>query len=232
MSDTGKTEDQRWYGRRYGRKLRPRRQGLVDGLLPKLRVGLDVDPAALFGSTIDDLWMEIGFGGGEHLAGQALRHPHTGFIGCEPFVNGVASLLAQIDDAGIQNIRIYDDDARPLVASLPDGCLSRLYVLYSDPWPKVRHHRRRLTAEANIDQFARLLRPGAEFRFATDHAEFAAWTLERVLRHPGFSWPVKSPADWRMPPADWIETRYEGKAKAKGLKPVYLTFIRALEAGG
>ena len=226
MTDTSKTKDQRWYGRRFGRKLTPRRQSLIETLLPKLRVKAETDPALMFPQPIEDLWMEIGFGGGEHLAGQALRYPHVGFIGCEPFMNGVASLLAQIDDDDIKNIRIFDDDARHLMTALPERCLKRLYVLYSDPWPKVRHHRRRLTVEANLDQFARLLLPGAEFRFASDHTEFAAWTLERVLRHPGFSWPVNGADDWRTPPADWIETRYEGKAKAKGLKPVYLTFIR------
>jgi len=231
LSDAEITEDQRWYGRRHGRKLRPRRQHLVETLLPALRAEPGADPSQYFGadSDIGEIWMEIGFGAGEHLAGQACRHPHVGFIGCEPFVNGVASLLAHIDDASIGNIRIHDNDARPFIAALPDRCLDRLYVLYSDPWPKARHHRRRLTCRANLDQFARLLRPGAAFRFASDHVEFATWTLENVLRHPAFAWSARRPADWRTPPDDWIETRYEGKAKAKGLKPVYLTFLRGAD---
>ena len=195
--------------------------------LPGLRADPAVgDPSAMFPEPVDDIWMEIGFGAGEHLAGQAVRHPGIGFVGCEPFVNGVAALLAQIEDMGLRNIRVFDDDARLLLSELPDACLGRLYVLYSDPWPKVRHHNRRLTVAENLSEFARLLRPDAEFRVATDHPEFASWTLERVLRQGDFHWTAASPADWREAPDDWIETRYEGKARADGRAPVYLNFRR------
>ena len=169
--------DQRWYGRRTGRKLTTARQRLMTELLPRLRLDPNAnlgDAAAFFPSPVDDLWMEIGFGAGEHLVAQAARHPNIGFIGCEPYVNGVAALLAAINDEALTNIRIYDDDVRQLMPMMPAACLGRLYLLFSDPWPKVRHHRRRMTVEANLGSFARLLRPGAEFRFASDQTEFAA----------------------------------------------------------
>ena len=198
-------------------------------LLPRLRLDPEYDfgaSATLFPSRVDDLWMEIGFGAGEHLAAQAARHPNIGFIGCEPYVNGVASLMAMINDQALNNIRIYDDDVRQLMPIMPKACLGRLYVLFSDPWPKARHHRRRITVEANLGGFARLLRPGAEFWFASDQTEFAAWTLERVRRDRRFSWVVCSADDWRLAPEGWFETRYEKKARARGLKPVYLNFLR------
>ena len=220
---------QRWFGRRTGRKLTAARRRLMTVLLPRLRLDpySDLgDAAALFPKIADDLWMEIGFGGGEHLVAQATRHPNIGFIGCEPYVNGVAALLAAINDKALTNIRVFDDDVRQLMPVMPTACLGRLYVLFSDPWPKVRHHGRRITVEANLDGFARLLRPGAEFRFATDQTEFAAWTLERMLRDRRFTWVARRADDWRLAPEGWVETRYEQKAQARGLKPVYLNFIR------
>ena len=198
-------------------------------LLPQLRLGLRAnlsDAASLFPSPIDDLWMEIGFGAGEHLVAKAALHPNIGFIGCEPYVNGVAALLARINDQALTNIRIHDDDVRKLMPVMPTACLGRIYVLFSDPWPKIRHHSRRVTVEANLDGFARLLRPGAEFRFATDQIEFAAWTLERMLRDRRYTWLARRADDWRVPPAGWVVTRYEKKAWAQGLKPVYLNFLR------
>ena len=220
---------QRWYGRRTGRRLTITRQRLMMELLPQLRLDPSAnlgDAAALFPSPVDDLWMEIGFGAGEHLVAKAARYPNIGFIGCEPYVNGVATLLAKINDQALTNIRIYDDDVRQLMPVMPIACLGRLYVLFSDPWPKVRHHGRRITVEANLDGFARLLRPGAEFRFATDQTEFAAWTLERMLRDRRFTWLARHADDWRLAPQGWVETRYEQKAQARGLKSVYLNFLR------
>ena len=220
---------QRWFGRRTGRKLTAARQHLIAELLPKLRLNPNSDlgeAAILFPELVDDLWMEIGFGAGEHLVAQAARYPNIGFIGCEPYINGVAALLAAIKDRSLTNIRVYDDDVRQLMPMMPVACLGRLYVLFSDPWPKVRHHRRRITVEANLDSFARLLRPGAEFRFASDQAEFAAWTLERVLRDRRFTWIARRADDWRLIPEGWFETRYEQKALARGIKPVYLNFMR------
>ena len=220
---------QRWFGRRTGRKLTTARQHLITELLPRLRLNPNSDlgdATILFPERVDDLWMEIGFGAGEHLVAQAARHPNIGFIGCEPYINGVAALLAAINDQALTNIRVYDDDVRQLMPMMPAACLGRLYVLFSDPWPKARHHRRRITVEANLGSFARLLRPGAEFRFASDQAEFAAWTLERVLRDRRFTWIARRADDWRLTPEGWFETRYEQKALARGIKPVYLNFMR------
>lgn len=201
----------------------------MDTLLPRLRLDPaagPVDPARIFDPPADEVWMEIGFGAGEHLAGQAAAHPGVRFIGCEPYVNGVAALLAEIETRKLANVRLYDDDVRRLMPALPDACLGRLFILFSDPWPKARHHRRRITVETNLDAFARLLRPGAELRFATDQPEFAAWTLERLLRDRRFHWLARCPADWTQAPDGWIETRYQKKARAAGRGTVYLTVTR------
>ena len=170
--------------------------------------------------------MEIGFGAGEHLAEQAAAHPEVGFIGCEPFVNGVAALLALIERDSIPNIRIFDDDVRLLFDALPDACLGRVFALFGDPWPKKRHAKRRLLGPRVLDALARLMKNGAELRFASDDAGYVSWTLEQVLRHPAFTWPARRPADWRQPPADWVQTRYEAKALAAGRPCFYLSFRR------
>lgn len=230
--DANRSErDQRWYGRRFGRKLSAARQRLVDELLPQLRVNPAADdgarnPVDWFDPSISEIRMEIGFGAGEHLAGQAAAHPVVGFIGCEPFVNGVAALLDQINRQDLSNIRIFDDDVRLLLPSLPDGCLNRMDILFSDPWPKTRHHRRRISDPGNLVQFARLLAAGGELRFATDQVEFASWTLERMLRNTAFEWLARRPDDWTRAPTDWIETRYQQKARARGLGTTYLRFHR------
>ena len=223
--------DTRWYGRRRGKKLRPGRQALVESLLPKIRLtpppgGEIASLADCFSHAPAAVWLEIGFGAGEHLAALALAHPEIGFIGCEPFVNGVAALLSRIDGEGIDNVRIFDDDARLLFEALPDAAIGRLFVLFSDPWPKKRHSRRRLITDDTLDQFARVLDDGAEFRFASDHKDYVRWTLEHVLRHPNFSWPAEARADWSEPPADWIRTRYEAKAISRGERPAYLRLLR------
>ncbi len=221
----------RWYGRRHGKTLRPNRQKLVDELLPILRIdphedALRGDLADLFRARCAEVWLEIGFGAGEHLAGQATQHPDTGIIGCEPFINGVASLLTHVDSGGLENVRIFDDDARLLMDALPDRCFERIFVLFADPWPKARHHRRRIMIEANLDRFARLLKDGGELRFASDHMDYVSWALERLMHHADFDWMASSAGDWRKPPEDWVETRYEAKARAKGDLPVYLRFAR------
>lgn len=221
----------RWYGRRRGHKLRKGRRELLDVLLPRFRIappadGGMIDPAAAFPVPPRDLWLEVGFGAGEHLAAQAEAHPDVGFIGCEPFINGVANLMALIREAGLENVRIFDDDARRLLPALPDGCFGRAFVLFSDPWPKKRHQRRRFTGPENLDQLARLLKDGAELWFASDHMEFAAWTLEQATRHPDFEWMARTPRDWRVPPPDWARTRYEAKALEQGRSCAYLRFRR------
>jgi len=212
--------------------MTPARQRQLAVNLPPLRLDpstLPGDLRQLFDAPVSDIWMEIGFGAGEHLAGQAARHPDIGFIGCEPFVNGVASLLSMVDDQGLSNVRLFDDDVRLLLPALTDASIGRLYILFSDPWPKTRHHRRRITVPENLGHFARLLRPGGELRFATDQPEFAAWSLQRLLREPRLHWLAKSKADWSTAPNDWIETRYETKARSRGLKPIYLNFRRPFE---
>jgi len=220
-----------WYGRRHGHKLRPHRQALIDTLLPRLRLappadGGTVDLAGAFAGPVRDTWLEVGFGAGEHLAAQAEAHPDVGFVGCEPFVNGIASLLSHIESRGLGNVRIYDDDARRLLPSLADAAVGGVFALFSDPWPKKRHHRRRFITDDTLDQLARIMKDGAELRIASDHGGYVAWTLERVTRHPAFAWPARQRSDWTEPPPDWVETRYERKARKQGARPVYLRFRR------
>ncbi len=223
-----------FHGRRHGHKLRPARRELIDRLLPRLRVavaegGGEIDPKALFDGPKDDIRLEVGFGAGEHLAAQAGADPRVGFIGCEPFVNGVAACLAAIERDNLANVRLFDDDARLLFPALPDRCLGRGYVLFSDPWPKKRHHRRRLIDGRTLDQLARLMKPGAELVFASDHMDYVAWTLAHFRRHPAFAWTAACPRDWRQRPPGWAETRYEAKALESGAAPAYLVFRREAE---
>ena len=216
-----------WYGRRRTHKLRPGRQRLVDALLPKLRVripddGGSIDLAAAFDGVPSDLRLEVGFGAGEHLSGTARQAPDAAFIGCEPFINGVSALLADIEAHALTNIRIYDDDARILLDALPDACITTVYVLFPDPWPKLQHHRRRIVQRPFLDQLARIAKDGADFLFASDHMGYAAWALAEIMRHPDWSWTAEHPADWRVAPGDWVPTRYQAKAARKGHLPVYL----------
>ncbi|MBC8339833.1 MAG: tRNA (guanosine(46)-N7)-methyltransferase TrmB [Rhodospirillales bacterium] len=224
-----------WYGRRRGHKLRPNRQALIDTLLPELRVELPetgkLDLRSLFPEPVRDVWLEVGFGGGEHLAAQALAYPEIGFIGCEPFINGTANLLSLIDRDGLTNVRLFDDDARKLFPVLPDASLGRLYALYTDPWPKTRHHRRRFICGETVDVLVRLLKDGAELRLAHDHMGYVGWMLEHLTRCEDLQWRARSKQDWTAPPTDWVETRYEKKAKEKGLKPAYLCFVRGSRNG-
>ena len=230
-TSTGSIHPPRFFGRRHGRRLRAGRRGLLERVLPDVRIvpppeAASLDPRSVFGKPVKDIWLEIGFGAGEHLAAQAERNPDVGFIGCEPFVTGVASTLAKIDSLKLDNVRILDDDARMLLTGLADACIDRAFILFSDPWPKKRHHHRRFINSANLDLLARILRQGGELRFATDHMDFVRWTLEHISRNRAFAWLAESPDDWRNRPADWIETRYEAKALAKGKKCVYLQFER------
>jgi tRNA (guanine-N7-)-methyltransferase len=217
------------YGRRKGKTLRPRQAGLVETLLPRLRLDLSrpiATPFDQFPRRPGELWLEIGFGGGERLAADALSHPQRGFFGCEPFINGVAKLLVEIEHFGLENIRLHPGDAGDLIDRLPENCLSGVYLLYPDPWPKRRHKERRFVSDAMLARLARVMRPGAELRFATDIDDYAAWTLARVLRSPDFLWPALSFRDWTTPWAGWVQTRYEAKALREGRQPAYLTFIR------
>lgn len=208
------------YGRRKGKALRPHHARLIAELLPQVTF----DPARL--DRARPLRLEIGFGGGEHLAHQAALNPDIAFIGAEPFVNGVAKLLAVIEAKKLGNISIHPDDARALFESLPDRSLERIYLLYPDPWPKARHLRRRLVSAETLTQFHRMLKPGGLFLFASDIAHYVQWTLFEMRKAGGFTWLAESADDWRKPFPDWIETRYEAKAKREGRVPCYLTFRR------
>jgi len=220
-----------FYGRRHGHKLRPARRRLMETLLAELRVSIPatggvIHPASLFDPMPQAVWMEVGFGGGEHLAHQALANPGVGFIGCEPFINGVASFLARAQSDGIGNVRIFDDDVRLLLPAVAGQSLDRVFILFPDPWPKKRHHRRRLLSAETINQLARLMTDGAELRLASDHGAYVAWALERLRRHPDFQWLARRPGDWRRRPDGWAETRYEAKALAAGGRCTYLRFRR------
>jgi tRNA (guanine-N7-)-methyltransferase len=219
------------YGRRRGRKLKPGRAALLDEGLPRLRIELPpgdapLDPATLFATRPRAVWLEIGFGAGEHLAAQAAAHPEVGLIGCEPYVNGVVALLARLEARGLGNVRLWPDDARPLLERLAPGSLARVFALFPDPWPKRRHRKRRLVQAPFLDLVARALAPGAELRLATDDPDYAAWMLERVPVRPDFRWTAARADDWRTRPADQAETGYEAWARAEGRRPVFLTFVR------
>jgi tRNA (guanine-N7-)-methyltransferase len=209
--------------------LRPGQRQLAETLLPRLAISLPqrgrLDPTALFSAPVSAVWLEIGFGGGEHLAEQAAGHPDIGFIGCEVFENGVARLLGEIDRRGLCNIRLFTDDARLVMAALPDRSLSRAFILFPDPWPKTRHHKRRFVGRTNLDVLARLMKPGAELRLATDDPSYLPWMVEHACTHPAFEWLAERPSDWRGRPDDWPPTRYEQKMLA-GHKPVFFRLRR------
>lgn len=221
-----KTE-RHFFGRRKGKALRARQASLTETLLPRLRVtpeNLRTDPDLLSGQ--DDLWLEIGFGGGEHLVCDAQLNPRVRFIGCEPFVNGVAKLLASVEENNLQNIRIFDGDALAILSALPDASLGRIAILYPDPWPKSRQRKRRFISAESIAQMARSLRDGAEVHFATDIDDYSAWTLARFMSSSEFEWKATASSDWKNPWPAWPSTRYEAKAIREGRAPAYFTFVR------
>jgi tRNA (guanine-N7-)-methyltransferase len=213
-----------------GPSLRKGQQALLQDLLPAVRVSLPEPPARLdleahfprpLGSR---LWLEIGFGSGEHLAWQAARNPDVAFLGAEPFVNGVARMLAHIRDESLENVRLWDGDARLLLAALPDACLDRVFVLHPDPWPKRRHWKRRIVNQETLAEFNRAMRPGAELRIASDIPDYIDWSLAHIRRAQGFEWRAERAEDWRVRPADWPRTRYAAKAEREGRKALFLSF--------
>ena len=215
----------RSYGRLKTRTIKPRQAALMESLLPSLRPPRGpFEPRALKPDATE-VWLEIGFGGGEHMAAQAAQRPNVLIIGAEPFQNGVASALRHIDEAELKNVRILDGDARALMANLPDACLDRIFVLFPDPWPKSRHNKRRIIQSETVSDFARLLRPGGRLRFASDWADYVDWSLARFLANPNFRWIATCAQDWRQGPQDHITTRYEEKGLGD-CAPVFLDFSR------
>jgi len=219
----------RSFGRIRSRAIKPRQAALFDTLLPGITMPDPslgpIDPHALMpGAT--EVWLEIGFGGGEHLAAQAARHPAALMIGCEPFLNGVGSMLRHIDEGGLTNVRLHADDARAVIDALPDASLDRVMILFPDPWHKARHNKRRLVSDEFVAALVRILKPGGILRFVTDWKDYADWALERFVRTPGLVWMADKPDDWRIAPADHVVTRYEEK-KLGDTVPIFLEFRKA-----
>ena len=219
----------RSFGRRKGRGLSPRQDALLSELLPRIKV----DFGRPLGDMLSDpeglappLWLEIGFGGAEHLLWQAERNRQVRIIGCEPFEEGVVKALAGIDSAGLDNIRLHDDDARPLLRWLPAASLDRCFILFPDPWPKKRHIKRRLISAATLALVARAMKPGAELRIGTDIGDYARTILLAMTDCPQFAWQARSATDWRIRPDDWPQTRYEAKGLREGRRCTYLRFLR------
>ncbi len=219
-----------FFGRRKGHALMPRQAALFDTLLPRIALDLTkpapADLRALFAKPPDELRLEIGFGGAEHLINQANVKPRSGFIGSDAFVNAIAKALAAIEDNALGNIRLHFGDASALLDWLPAGALARIDLLYPDPWPKRRHWKRRFIQDDSLKRLARILKSGGELRFATDIADYAAYVLARVLRSQDFVWTAEAASDWRQPWPDFFGTRYEAKAKREGRVPAYFIFRR------
>jgi tRNA (guanine-N7-)-methyltransferase len=219
-----------FFGRRKGHKLRPRQAWLLDTLLPQLAIDLSrsapVNLGALFPVPVSEVRLEIGIGGGEAMIAQAREQPCIGFIGVEPFVNGMAKALAAIERNDLSNVRLHFDDAVNLIAWLPPASLSRIDLIHPDPWPKRRHWKRRFIQDEMVTQLARILRSGGEFRFVTDIADYAAWTLRRLLRSVEFEWTAQSADDWRVPWPGFINTRYHAKAARERRSSCFLIFRR------
>ena len=232
MDTDRKTNDapRAFFGRRKGHALKPKQAALFDTLLPRVALNLSKPAAgdlrALFFSAVRQVHLEIGFGGAEHLLAQAAANPDTGFIGADAFLNAIAKALAGIEAHRVANLRLHFGDASELLDWLPAGSLARVDLLYPDPWPKRRHWKRRFVQDEMLKRLARILRPGGEFRFATDIANYADHALMRILRSPDFVWTAARAEDWRKPWADYSETRYEAKAKREGRAPQYFIFRR------
>jgi tRNA (guanine-N7-)-methyltransferase len=219
-----------FFGRRKGHKLRAHQADLIENLLPHLALDITGEVPAdindLFDPKAEDLRLEIGFGGGEHLAAEAQCFAETGFIGCEPYVNGMAKILAQIEAHNIGNIRLFAGDAAELLAWLPPRSLSRIDLIHPDPWPKRRHWKRRFVQDANVRAMARALQPSGEFRFVSDIDDYCAWTLAHLAPSPDFRWMAERADDWRKPWNGYTMTRYGRKAEREGRVSSYLRFQR------
>jgi len=212
----------RLYGRSKGRPLRPAQQNLMDELYPKVRVDNMPDL-----SSFKEIWMEIGFGGAEHVLHLARSHPETAIIGAEPFLNGVARAVSGIHEEKLNNLFLHHGDARDVMDSLSDGLLDRLYVLFPDPWPKTRHNKRRIINEAFLEDVCRVLKPGGTLFFASDIMDYVDWTVSRLKKNGRFDFQIKAPSSWRTPYPGWPGTRYEAKAIKAGRPCHYLEFVLA-----
>jgi tRNA (guanine-N7-)-methyltransferase len=224
-----RTPRRQLYGRSKGKALRQAQAGRIELLLPTVAIDVEAlreNPAAQFSRKPQALILEIGFGGGEHLAAMARRQPENGFFGVEPFLNGVAKLLAEVEADSLTNLRLLRGDARDVLAVLPDASLDGVYLLYPDPWPKRRQRKRRIVDPAFLAEVARVLKPGCEFRFATDIDDYAGWTLARIAQQDVLVWLAETAADWHEPWPDWHRTRYEQKALREGRAPGYFRFRR------
>jgi tRNA (guanine-N7-)-methyltransferase len=229
-TDDGGERQGSFFGRRKGHKLRAHQAGLVENLLPHLSLDIagkaPADIRDLFHPKADDARLEIGFGGGEHLVAEAQHFADSGFIGCEPYVNGMAKILAQIEAHNIGNIRLFAGGAAELLAWLPPRSLSRIDLIHPDPWPKRRHWKRRFVQDANVRAMARALKPSGEFRFVSDIDDYCAWTLAHLMRSPDFRWMAERADDWRKPWDGYTMTRYGRKAEREGRVASYLRFQR------
>ena len=217
----------RLYGRSRGKALRAGQERLIAEALPLVAITPEaLSAGVIFAAPPREVWLEIGFGAGEHLIDQARANPDVGVVGCEPFLNGVAVALAGLERERLSNVRLRRGDAQALVDAAPDGFFSRVFILYPDPWPKRRHHKRRVIAAGMIEALARVMRSGGEVRFVTDIDDYAGWTLKRFLASAHFRWTANRADDWRRPWPEWRPTRYEAKARKEGRGSVYLTFAR------
>jgi len=229
VADSGGQEKDRnrrkLYGRRKGPKLSARQKGLRQTLLGRLAWRVGDDPRTQFPNAVRELWLEVGFGAGEHLMALAEQRPDAGLIGAEPYEMGMAKILTKLEEKPLNNVRLYEGDGREIIEALPDSSLSRFFLLFPDPWPKTRHHKRRFLQMEMLDQLARVLVPGGELRFATDDKSYLPYALERLMAHPAFAWTATGPRDWKTRPEGWPPTRYEAKA-IKG-PPSFLRFARA-----
>lgn len=243
LTEQQNSDKPKFYGRRQGRRIRKAKTTLLDAFLPEVAVNLDApfNKDSMFGVPVEKVYLEIGFGGGDHLAGQALKNPDTGFIGAEVYKNGVANLLSLITGIKegtqlppkititpdrVDNIRVFSDDVRILFANIPDGFIEKVFVLFPDPWPKKRHENRRIINPDNLKEIARILKKGGILRIATDHKVYKGWALRRLNEDNNFRWTATCGNDWKHEPSDWVETKYQRKAIREGRKPVFLDFER------
>lgn len=234
MKDLESIKGSRVYGRRQGKPIKKASKERLEKYFPTYSITVEegkVDLSTLFNHAPMQYWLEIGFGKGEHLIEQAKANPDVGFIGCEPFLNGVSGLINHLDREGVTNIRFFMDDARLLMDALPDQSFSRAFILFPDPWRKKRHYKRRVVSQGNLNVLSRLLKDGSQLRVGTDHHDYCRWILACFMEHSDFDWQSNSPDDWHKRPDDWPATRYELKALEAGRLSAYMTFLRKTRLG-